>query len=300
MIKLKAVVFLPGFMDICKDFVELTNRINKQTEGEMEIKVIGGPEAIPPPEMAEALRKGIVDCLMCPTEYYKPLLPEATVFHLGLLTQAQERESGFYDFMVERHKKFGFYYVGRTRAYDPFFVYLNKKVATPEDLAGLKIARESPLCVPFFKALKVTVVSVKTPEYYSALERGVVDGVGHPSDGMTGLSMPEVAKYFLNEPFYLRNSTVFLVNLDRYNQLPKKFQKIINDTTIEWEKERVNIDQARVARELEIGKQKGMEFLNFSPEDSKRYVDLSYQVEWDVLKKRVPDLYPTLRELLKQ
>ena len=124
--QLKAVHFLPGFMDICKDFVELTNWINKQAKGELKIKVLGGPDVIPPHEQAEALRKGIIDCLMCPTEYYKPLLPEATVFHLGMLTPAEERQSGFYDFMVDRHKKFGIFYAGRTRAADPFFVYLKK------------------------------------------------------------------------------------------------------------------------------------------------------------------------------
>lgn len=299
-IQLKAVHFLPGFMDICKDFVELTDRINKQTEGELKIKVLGGPDVIPPHEQAEALRKGIIDCLMCPTEYYKPLLPEATVFHLGMLTPAEERESGFYDFMVDRHRKFGIFYVGRTRAADPFFVYLKKKVDTPEDFAGLKLGRSAPLCVPFFKSFGATVVTVKAGEFYSALERGVVDGVGHPCDGITGLSLPEVAEYLLDEPVYLRNSTVFIMNLDRFDSLPEKLQKIITDTTIAWENERVGIDEARIAATLKIGKQKGIKFLKFSPEDSKKYFERAYQVEWDIIKMKNPDIYPALRKLLKQ
>jgi len=299
-ITLKAVHFLPGFMDICKDFVKLTKRINEQSAGELNIKVLGGPDVIPPPEQAEALRKGIIDCLMCPTEYYKGLLPEATVFHLGMLTPAEERESGFYDFMVDRHKKFGIFYVGRTRAYDPFFVYLKKKVNKPEDFAGLKIGRSAPLCAPFYQSLGATVVTVQAGEFYSALERGVVDGVGHPSDGMTGLSLPEVAEYLLVEPVYLRNSTVFLMNLKKFNQLPAKLQKIITDTTIAWEKERIDIDKARVESELEIGKKKGLKFLKFSPEDSKEFFDRAYQVEWDIIKNKHSDMYPTLKKLLKQ
>lgn len=299
-IRLKATYFLPGFMDICKDFVELTNRINQRAEGKLEIKVMGGPEVIPPLEQADALRRGVIDCLMCPTEFYKPNLPEATVFHLSMLTPAEERESGFYDFMVERHAKFGIFYAGRTRAYDPFFIYTKKKLSKLEDFSGKKIGRESPLCVPFLKALGATVVTLKTPDYYNALERGVVDGVGHPSDGMTGLSLPEVAEYYIATPFYLRNSTVFLINLEKYNRLPPKLKKIIMDTTIEWENERVNIDRARVASELSIGEQKGIQPLHLSPEDAQKYVDLSYQVEWDIIKDRLPDLYPTLKKLLKQ
>lgn len=300
LIKLKAVHFLPAFMDISKEFIELANRINSRTKGELEIKVVGGPETIPPREQAEALRKGIIDALMCPTEYYKPILPEAAVFHLGMLTPAEERVSGFYDFMVDRHKKLGIFYVGRTRVYDPFFIYTNKKVSKPEDFAGQKIGRSARLCVSLFKSLGATVVTVKAGGFYTALERGIVDGVGHPSNGITGLSLPEVADYMLDEPVYLRNSTVFLMNLNRYNNLPAKLQKIIVDTTIEWEKERVGIDQAIITSNLKIGKQKGIKFLHFSPKDSKRYFDLAYQVEWDAIKEKVPDLYPILRKLLKQ
>lgn len=299
-IKLKAVHFLPAFMDVCKDFIELTKRINSQTEGELQIKVLGGPDVIPPPEQAEALRKGIIDCLMCPTEYYKGLLPEATVFHLGTLTPAEERESGFYDFMVERHKSFGIFYVGRTRAYDPFFVYLKKKIEKPEDFAGLKIGRSAPLCSTLYKSFGASVVTVQAGDFYSALERSVVDGVGHPSDGMTGLSLPEVAEYLLAEPVYLRNSTVFLMNLDQFNKLPGHIQKIIIDTTIAWENERVAIDAARVEKELGIGKQKGLKFINFSEADSKKFSDRAFQVEWDVIKDKQPDLYPELKKLLKQ
>ena len=299
-LELKAVHFLPGFMDISKEFVELTNKINQQTGGGMTIKVLGGPDVTPPTEMGEALRKGVIDCLMCPVEYYIPLLPEANVFHLGTLTPAEERESGFYDYMVERHKEIGMFYVGRTRAYDPFFFYLNKKVSKPEDFAGQKIGRSSPLCVPLLQDLGATVVTVQAGEFYSSLERGVVDGVGHPSDGCTGLSLPEVTDYLLDEPIYLRNSTVFLLNLDKYNSLPEKYKKIINNTTTEWENEHVQIDQTRVTNTLKIGEEAGLEFLHFSPEDSQRFFDLAYEVEWNKLEKDVPDLAPKLRELLKQ
>ncbi|MCF8095264.1 MAG: TRAP transporter substrate-binding protein DctP [Desulfobacteraceae bacterium] len=299
-IKLKAVHFLPSFMDISKEFVELTNRINKRTGDKLEIKVIGGPDVIPPPQQGEALRKGIIDCLMCPTEYYKSLLPEATVFHLSKLTPEEERESGFYDFMVERHKKFGVFYVGRTRAYDPFFVYTSKKINKLEDFAGLKLGRSAPLCVPLFKELGAAVVTVGAGEFYSALERGVVDGVGHPSDGITGLNLHEVSDYLLEEPVYLRNSTVFLINLEVFNDLPEDIQKVITDTTIAWEKERLDKDKARVKSELNIGKQNGLKMLQLPPHDSQEYFDLAYQVEWDDLKEDVPDLYPKLRSLLKQ
>ena len=299
-ITLKGVHFLPAFMSVSKDFIELTKRINKQTKGELNIKIAGGPEILPPPDMAEALRKGIIDALMCPTEYYDKLLPEASVFHLGTLTAAQERKSGFHDFMVERHKTFGIYYVGRTRAYDPFFVYLKNKITKLSDFKGMKIGRSAPLGANLYKALGATVVTLQAGDFYSGLEKGVVDGVGHPSDGIPGLSLGEVAKYVLDEPVYIRNSTVFLMNLEKYNSLSPKLQKIINDTTIAWEKERIAIDPKRVATELSLGKKQGVKFIKFSKADSKKFADEAMKVEWDIIKKNQPDLYPKLKKLLNQ
>jgi len=299
-IVLKAVHFLPSFMEVSRDFIELTKRINEASGGELEIKALGGPEVFAPPAQPDALRKGIIDCLMCPTEYYKQLLPEAIVFHLGLLTAAEERESGFYDYMQKRHAEFGFYYVGRTRAADPFFVYLKKPVYKPEDFAGLKIGRSSTLVSNLYKSYGAIHVTLQAGDFYNALERGVVDGVGHPCDGITGLSLGEVSTYLLNEPLYPRNSTVFLMNLKKYESLPDHLKKIINDTTIAWENERVGIDEARIAKTLEIGKEKGFKFLKFSKEDSKRFFDRAFQDEWDILKEQVPERYATLRKLLKQ
>ena len=299
-ITLKAVHFLPGFMDISKDFIELTKRINEAAGDEMNIKVVGGPDVLPPREQAEALRRGIIDCLMCPTEYYKQLLPEATVFHLGTLTPEEERESGFYDYMQKRHEEFGIYYVGRTRAYDPFFLYLKKEITKPEDLGSLKVGRSAPLAANLYKSFGASVVTVQAGDFYSSLERGVVDGVGHPCDGITGLSLGEVAKYVLNEPVYPRNSTVFIMNLKKYQSLPDNLKKIINDTTIAWEKERVGIDDARVKSILELGSKKGITYLTFSPEDSQKFKDRAMQVEWDVIKEKQPESYQTLKKLLRQ
>ena len=299
-VTLKAVHFLPSFMEISKDFIELTKRISTASGGELEIKILGGPDVFAPPAQADALRKGIIDCLMCPTEYYKQLLPEATTFHLGLLTAAEERETGFYDYMKKRHAEFGVYYVGRTRAADPFFVYLKKPIAKPEDLAGLKIGRSAPLASNLYKSFGATHVTVQAGGFYSALERGVVDGVGHPCDGITGLSLGEVSDYLLNEPVYPRNSTVFLMNLKKYESLPDNLKKIINDNTIAWENERIGVDDARIAKTLEIAKEKGFTFINFSKEDSKKFADRAFQVEWDVIKEKQPERYDTLRKLLKQ
>ena len=90
------------------------------------------------------------------------------------------------------------------------------------------------------------------------------------------------------------------MNLNTFNSLPEHIQKIITDTTIAWENERVAIDQARVEKELKIGEEKGIKLLKFSPEDAKKFSERAYQVEWDIIKEKQPDLYPELKKLLRQ
>jgi TRAP-type transport system periplasmic protein len=297
---LKAVTFLPLYLQRSKEFIQITERINEQTEGKVNIEVIGGPEAVPPMEQAEALRKGTVDAALLPVNYYESLLPEAIVFHLSQLSPAEERESGFYDYMVERHKEFGMYYLGRTRHQDPMFVYTNEKVSEPADLAGQKIGRSNTLGVPFLEELGATIVNVQAGDMYTSMERGVVDGVMHPLEGAGVMSFGEVAKYVIDHPVYVRNSTLFLLNLDTWNELPDDIKSTMQDVIIDWENERKELDVKENEGYREVALEAGMEFITFSEEDAEYYTNLAYQIEWDIMKEINPDLYNTYRDLLNE
>ena len=51
-------------------------RVNEGLKDELQIKLIGGPEVIPPGEQIEAVRNNMVQIALLPTSYYKHLIPE--------------------------------------------------------------------------------------------------------------------------------------------------------------------------------------------------------------------------------
>ena len=109
---LKAVSFLPKNHPLCKMIHVWVDRVNDQCKDAVKVDWVGGGEVIPGFDQAEALRNNTVQVIFNPTAYYAPLAPEVNAFTLSKLSMAEERKpGGFYEFMVERHKKIGMMYI---------------------------------------------------------------------------------------------------------------------------------------------------------------------------------------------
>ena len=58
---LKAVTSLPTTSFSNEPFWWVNEQINQRSNGELRIEFLGGPEAIPGPDQAVALKQGVVD-----------------------------------------------------------------------------------------------------------------------------------------------------------------------------------------------------------------------------------------------
>ena len=293
--QLKAVCFLPKNHPLVAMTIEWTNRINAYCEGELRINYVGGPEVIPGLEQVEALRKGVVQVTFSPAAYYQSIFPEGVSFTLSKLTPWEERRpGGFYDFMVERHKKIDVMYIGRW-LHGPFYLWLKDPVRTPRDLKGRKL-RTTALYDRFMKALEAIPVTISMPETYTALERGTVEGSGWPLMGPRQFGWTEVCKYVIDHPFYNQNTTI-LMNLDTWNSFPSPLQEKIKNLTAWFEPYMVGYFDKAIEMEWTEVEKAGVKRIRFSPSDAKFYLDTAYEVEWKALEQKVPDLVPLLRKL---
>jgi len=76
----------------------------------------------------------------------------------------------------------------------------------------------------FFNKLGTSPVKLSIKEYYSAVERGVIDGtITGFSHYLVG-SLYEVAPYYIDHPFYQSTMSV-LLNLKKWKSLPKHLQR---------------------------------------------------------------------------
>jgi TRAP-type C4-dicarboxylate transport system substrate-binding protein len=295
-VELKMTTFLP------KDDINLTawwtfvEDVNKKSKGDVVIKFIGGPEAVPAFKQFEAMRTGVVDVIFAAESYYGGAVTGAAYTHLSRLTPPEERKSGYYDLRVDLLKKHNVFYLGRPEHGVWFHIFTNKSVKKPQEMAGQKI-RTSATYEPFVKALGAVPITLPGSEVYTALERGVVDGYAWSVLGNISMGWPDVCKFIVEPKLYSMNLEA-LVNMDTWNKLTKSQQKLITDAMIENEAKFTKVYEELGEKELKGMQAKGMKFIKFSSEETRWYIDLAYKAGWDEVYKKAPELGPKLNKLL--
>jgi TRAP-type transport system periplasmic protein len=294
--KLKAVSFLPKDHPLCKMIHVWVDRVNAECGDAIKIDWLGGGEVIPGFDQAQSLQNNIVQIIFNPTAYYAPLAPELNAFTLSKLSIAEERKpGGLYEYMDERHKKIGMKYIG-TWLHDPFYLRVNKPVKTIEDLKGVKM-RTSALYDRFMKKLGMIPVTVKFGDTFTSLERNLVQGFGFATLGPRDWGWLKNCKYIIDIPFYTRQNTLILMNLDVWNGLEKSVQDKIMDITIKFEPEMVAHFETQIKEEWKKYDEIGIKRIKFTPAENKRYYEAAYAAEWEDLTKKVPALVPDLKRL---
>ena len=290
----------PSVADDYLGYIKHANEVlNQKFPGQVEIKYLGGSEVIPIPNQADALRAGTVDMYFGTDAYYAGIAPAANASKLTQLTAWEERAKGVNAIFDEIHRqKLNATYLGRLGSEVMFQLYLNKKVATLDNLKNLRI-RVSPMYMDFMTALSVAFVNTSPGEVYQALERGVVDGYAWPLFTIRPWGWQEVTKYVVGPGFY-KVCHPLLVNLDTWNKIPADIQKVLMDVEMEEEHIIADRDMIKVKNEKELLKKAGLEFIEFSPSDSKKYYDLAYSSAWEAQIKKSPDYGPKLRALLSK
>lgn len=294
---IKALMAWPENYTSNGTFREWVSRVNETGKGKVQIKVIGGPEAVPLFEQIGALKRGVVDVVNTAAAYYMGTIPEVEAFGLSRLNPEEERARGFYDLMVEIHKQHGLMYLGRMQGVAPLGVLCTKpQVKTSKDLAGLKI-RSVPIYDSFLKELKAAPVTIPVPEIYTALERGVVDGFIQPlAGGFTSLGFHEVVKYIVNHYFYQLPGTA-LVNLEYWNKLPEDTRNYLTNTVKENERNVGKYFLSLHNLEIEKAQKAGVKLVDFPPDDAKQFIEAAYRTGWENLLKKSPKYGPKLRDL---
>ena len=272
-------------------------KVNAEGKGTLQINFIGGPKAIPTFEVGNAVKTGVVDMAMSTGAFYTNLMPEADALKLAQIPIAEQRRNGAFELINEIwNKKANMYYLGRPIEFEPFHLYLNKKIDKP-DLTGLKI-RITPVYRDFFQALGANVVTTPPGEVYTALERGVVDGYGWPIGGIFDLNWHEKTKFRVDPGFYMAEVSV-VMNLDSWKKLAPKQREYLQKQMLASEAEN---DFWKRNSEEETKRQAtaGIQTIRFDAATSKQYVDKAYEVGWAGAIKASPEYGPKLKQLFSR
>jgi TRAP-type C4-dicarboxylate transport system substrate-binding protein len=298
-ITLNFVSFVPLANKVEYQFIkdEFFDKINERAKGELIIKTRGGPEVIAPFDLGVAVQKGTIDMATIPTAFFESMVPGADSTKLSIYTAWEERKNGIYEYIRDMYTKAGLYYLGRGEATKPeyFNMFINKRIEKPKDFAGLKLGGSTAFHGQY-KRLGASVATLAIPEYHSAMERHVVDGLVSSIYVGFVYGLHEVTKYIIGHGFY-RCTVAVPVNLKTWNRLPKHLQELLTQCMAEFEKKYEPYEAEQKQLALKRAKAAGVEILWFPPDMAKWYIECANEGSWDYARERFPgDVIPKLRD----
>jgi TRAP-type transport system periplasmic protein len=297
-VTLKAVTAFAENTTYSRPFEQFINRVNADGKGILRINYIGGPKALPPFEIGNALKSGVIDIANAAGAFYTNLMPEADAWKLTERPMAQLRENGGYAAMAAIYaQKLNAIFLARLVDNNPFHLYVNKPISSP-DLTGLKL-RITPVYRDFFQALGATVVQTAPGEVYTALERGVVDGYGWPITGVFDLGWNEKTKYRVDPGFYTAEVSV-LVNKSVWDRLNEAQRDLLRKPAEQVEAEAAAVFAEENEREIKRQAAAGIQTIRFEGATANTYLSKAYQAGWNGIIRQSPTAGPRLKELFQK
>jgi TRAP-type transport system periplasmic protein len=297
-VTLRAVTAFAEKTTYSRPFERFIDRVNADGKGLLRINYIGGPKAMPPFEVGNALKGGVVDIANATGAFYTNLMPEADAWKLTERPMAELRQNGGYAAMEPIcAQKLNAIFLARLVDNNPFHLYVNKRISTP-DLTGLKL-RITPVYRDFFQAMGATVVQTAPGEVYTALERGVVDGYGWPITGVFDLGWNEKTKYRVDPGFYSAEVSV-LVNRNSWDRLSDAQKNVLRNAAEQGEAEAAAEFAEENEREIKRQAAAGIETIRFDGDAASAYVTKAYQAGWDGIIRLSPAAGPKLKELFQK
>lgn len=291
-VTLKAGVFIPRNASFGVPMGIFVDHVNEVGKGVLQIRLVG-PEAIPGAEQPNAVISGVLDMAAVPPPYYKGLFVEADAMSLTNHTLAELRESGAYKMMSDMaEERMGVTYLTTYGGGITFHVYLNKDANSLDDIRGSRL-RSQTIYKQIYHELGVEGTDIPTPDVFTALERGVVEGYGWPLNGVGEMGWAPETKVRVDPGFYNVDVTV-IMNKKSLDSLGEEQRKVLDDSVAWFENYMVDWTAKALQDEIDFQKSAGIKTLNVGHE----YVDRALDQYWADLEKQSPKTIPAIRKAL--
>lgn len=278
------------------NFEKFVQKVNTDGKGSIKINYVGGGAKVMPPfEVGNAVKSGVVDMANVTGNFYTSLVPESDALSVSTIPVQEWRKNGAYDYINKLWgQKLNAHYLGRAVDNMPYHLFMKKEITKP-DLSGMRL-RGIPIYRDFFQSMGGAVLTIPPGEVFTALERGVIDGYGWPVSGIFDLSLQEQTKYRV-EPGFYNTEVGVLVNLNTWNKLNAQQRSVLTNAAI-W-MENLNLDNAKLwEAEKKRQSEAGIKAVTFSPAETAAYSKRATDAVWAGISQRSPDHGQQLRKLL--
>lgn len=270
--------FFPAshFVDtrLVKGWVE---EVEQATNGQLKFDVFPGATLLKPNETYEGVISGTADAGLNIYGYNRGRFPEMEAFeHVGIdfgsatacTMVAVEGVKKFNPKEIQDTKLMVIYSVG------PGCAYTNKEIKTLDDLKGMRI-RATGATVKSIEALGAIAVGMPMNDAYEALSKGVVDGNIGPPEVLKGWKQADVTKFITVLPPVYNSLQTIVMNLDKWNALPKDVQAAVEKVNDGYNKKAGMIwDDEQKKGGIDYGLSQGMKLNRLPASDYEKGMEL--------------------------
>ena len=273
-----------------------TEQVEKATNGELKIRLhLAGTLQINASNITQAVGENVVQ--VGDDLFNSGNIAVAGIPRLPMLIQSYE-DFAKADAVLKPYIEKAFAQKGSTvlasYTYPLQFVWGRKKLASLDDIKGMKLRVAQPEQGELVRRFGGVSITMSAPEVPSALDRGVVDGIF--TAGVGAVLWKDLLKYGYVLIVNVNNS-YFIANTDAYKKLNPdlqgKLRKVAEDTA-RWNQDTMKKEEAD---SVQVLRSVGYTFTNAKPEEVARAVDAMkpYWDEW--AKARGPDAVEALAKV---
>lgn len=295
---LKAGIFKKGYKSPVKvAFDKFVSKTNAEGKGLVQIGDVVGPEAMPPFQMGNAAKRGVLDLIGVPSGYLSNLVPGVQGFSASQVSAAEQRKNGAFELIKKAFmEKANCYLLAQYGHGIRFHIFTSKPIRTLADFKGFRL-RTTPTYTAFFKALGAQTLQARRGEIFTAMERGVVHGFSNLNSEIKSSGWAEVVKYRIDPGFY--DAVVMIaINLDLWKKMTAEQQAFLKKMGMFLE---VDLNKKLGQEDLAFGEalvKEGMQVITLPAGDAEKFVNLAYKSTWDDIENTAPELGPKLRKLM--
>lgn len=274
-ITLSYSIFFPASHAQARAAQEWATEVEKRTDGRVKIIMYAGETLSKAPQCYDGVVLGISDIGMSAFAYSRGRFPLMEALDLPVGYPDGKTATRIANQIVQKYQpeELSEVKVLYLHGHGPGVIASRKPVKTFKDISSLKI-RATGLSAKIVLSLGTVPISMSQGETYEALQKGVVDATLCPIETLKGWKQGEVIKYVIDTRAVGYTTSMFVVmNKEKWNNLPKDIQKIIDEVNAEWiEKQGEAWDKSDLEG-TEFVQSLGHEFITLEPDEEKTLVE---------------------------
>ena len=289
------VTFVNRMHLYAKTFQQSFGIIEERSNGRIKFNYRGGPEAIKIFAQAMAAKKGATDMVFTTPSFTGKLVKGPLMLTLSQSPVAKHRETGLYAYLNEVYNPVGVQFIQMIpEAPGKIFRMLCKdKIEKTSDLKG-KSLRGGDWMDAVAPAFDMKTVAIRHNEDYSGLERGIIDISRMTIGSMVVFKLHEVAKYLLSSGWGTAPASL-LMNIKKWNSIPKDLQDLIIDTMYELAPQTEEKFKKEAEKNQALMISKGVEVIKL--QDEEYFLKTAESKMYDYFLKDNPEVAKKIYEL---